>query len=81
MTETPETFPQDIWDAAVKADEDGCGGDMAINHIAKAILAERIRCADIAKRYQQEINDCSPNEDEPEKVYEAIMTGKMPFDE
>jgi len=41
---------------------------MAINHIAKAICAARIRYADIAKRYQQEINNSSPNEDEPEKL-------------
>ncbi|MDH0871926.1 hypothetical protein [Agrobacterium pusense] len=44
--------------------------------IARAILAERERCADVARRYLEDIADCNMNEDEPEKIAAAIMDSK-----
>lgn len=41
-----------------------------------AILAERERCADVARRYLEDIAGCNINEDEPEKIAAAIMDPK-----
>ncbi|OOO25585.1 hypothetical protein [Agrobacterium sp. YIC 4121] len=43
---------------------------------AAAILAERERCADVARRYLEDISGCNLNEDEPEKIAAAIMDPK-----
>lgn len=43
---------------------------------AAAILAERQRCADAVRRYLEDIAGCNMNEDEPEKIAEAIMDPK-----
>lgn len=52
--------------------------DNSSDEIKHAVLAERKRCADLARQYMEAIKDCSPNDDEPEKVYKAVMTGKPP---
>ena len=44
--------------------------------IAKVVLAERHRCADVARRYLEDIAGCNMNEDEPEKIAAAIMDPK-----
>ncbi|MDH2091241.1 hypothetical protein N5K21_21135 [Rhizobium pusense] len=44
-----------------------------ITAIARAILAERERCADVARRYLEDIAGCNMNDDEPDKIVAAIM--------
>lgn len=44
--------------------------------IARAILAERQRCADVARRYLEDIAGCSMTEDEPERIARAVMEGR-----
>lgn len=43
---------------------------------AAAILAERERCADVARRYLEDIAGCNMNEDEPDKIAAAVMDPK-----
>lgn len=43
---------------------------------AAAILAERERCADVARRYLEDIAGCNMNEDAPEKIAAAVMDPK-----
>ncbi len=44
--------------------------------IARAILAERQRCADVARRYLGDIAGCNMNEDEPDRIADAVMDPK-----
>lgn len=48
------------------------GEDIA-NVIARAILAERQRCADVARRYLEDIAGCDMNDDEPDKIAAAVL--------
>jgi len=41
--------------------------------IARAILAERRRCAARAHKYLKDLAGCSPNDDEPELIAAAVM--------
>lgn len=74
-----KTFPEDIQELAwaeVNGSHgylDSTGGAVAI---ARAILAERERCADVARRYLEDIAGCNMNEDESEKIAAAIMDPK-----
>ncbi|WP_146175679.1 hypothetical protein [Agrobacterium pusense] len=67
-------IPKDILDAAraswPSAREEANTIHMAI---ARAILAERERCADVARRYLEDIAGCNMNEDEPDKIAAAVM--------
>lgn len=47
-----------------------------ITAIARAILAERERCADVARRYLEDIAGCNMSEDEPERIAASIMDPK-----
>lgn len=40
---------------------------------AAAILAERQRCADTARRYLEDIAGCDMNDDEPDKIASAVL--------
>ncbi|WP_188079973.1 hypothetical protein [Neorhizobium sp. P12A] len=46
--------------------------------LEKAVLAERQRCAEIARQYLEAVKDCTLNDDEPEKIYQAIIAGELP---
>lgn len=50
--------------------------DAGITAIARAILAERERCADVARRYLEDIAGCNMDEDEPDKIAAAVMDPK-----
>ncbi|MDR5008332.1 hypothetical protein RGK87_04830 [Agrobacterium fabacearum] len=69
-------IPADIDKAAAEVwatlPKEGAG----ITVIARAILAERERCADVARRYLQDIAGCNMNEDEPDKIAAAVMDPK-----
>lgn len=69
-------IPADIDKAAAEVwatlPKEGAG----ITAIARAILAERHRCADVARRYLEDIAGCDMNEDEPEKIAAAVMDPK-----
>lgn len=69
-------IPADIDKAAAEVwatlPKEGAG----ITAIARAILAERERCADVARRYLQDIAGCNMNEDEPDKIAAAVMDPK-----
>jgi hypothetical protein len=52
MSEKPDTIPQDVWDAALSVVDaiDGLGyAKIHTDKVARAILAERERCADLAE--------------------------------
>lgn len=70
-------IPKDILDAArarwPSAREEAQGIHMTI---ARAILAERQRCADAARRYLEDIAGCDMNDDEPDKIAAAIFDPK-----
>lgn len=40
---------------------------------AAAILAERKRCGDTARRYLEDIAGCDMSDDEPERIRAAVM--------
>lgn len=44
--------------------------------IARAILAERQRCADVARRYLEDIAGCDMSDDEPARIAAAVMDPK-----
>lgn len=44
--------------------------------IARAILAERQRCTDVARRYLEDIAGCDMSDDEPDKIAAAVMDPK-----
>lgn len=71
------TIPKDILDAA-RASWPSVREEANTIHmvISRAILAERERCADVARRYLEDISGCNLNEDEPEKIAAAIMDPK-----
>lgn len=67
-------IPDDIREAAYGVAEDIATNRFKTSYlIARAILAERKRCADTARRYLEDIAGCSPNDDEPDKIAAAIM--------
>lgn len=41
--------------------------------IEAAIIAERKRCADTARRYLEDIAGCDMNDDEPDKIAAAVL--------
>jgi hypothetical protein len=51
---------------------------MDAKELEQAINAERQRCAKLARRYLEAVKDCTLNDDEPDKIYEAIMAGELP---
>lgn len=54
MTDIPEEIPKDIEDAADEVVDASWDGDQYVfltNHIERAILAERKRCAEVARRF------------------------------
>ncbi|POO54423.1 hypothetical protein CPJ18_02725 [Agrobacterium rosae] len=71
-----KTFPEDIQEKAW-AEANGSSGYLDSSEgalaIARAVHAERNRCAEVAFRYMQDIIDCSPNDDEAEKIRLAIL--------
>ena len=44
--------------------------------IARAILAERQRCAYAARRYLEDIAGCEMSDEEPDKIAAAVMDPK-----
>lgn len=70
----PENAMQSAY-AAIDAYHNEEDGPFLAEYIARAILAERRRCADVARKYQEDLAGCSPNDDEPEKIYAAVMAG------
>lgn len=46
----------------------------ALNVIAHAILAERQRCADVARAYLEDLAGCDMRDDEPELIAAAILS-------
>lgn len=47
--------------------------DIMIDLISKAILAERQRCADVARAYLEDLAGCDLREDEPTLIANAIL--------
>lgn len=67
-------IPDDIADvAATICASVGIADSHARKVFAAAILAERKRCADVARRYLEDVSGCSLNEDEPDKIADAVM--------
>lgn len=69
-------IPDDIMLAAEAAFERAARGEMsAQDSIARAILAERKRCADVARAYLEDLAGCDLRDDEPGLIAKAIEAG------
>lgn len=82
MKDTPEDIQKEAWrvygtfkTAWMKAMMEDHAWDDA-EQVARAILAERQRCADTARRYLEDIAGCDMNDDEPDKIAAAVMDPK-----
>ena len=67
-------IPDDVMEAARRAWPTAREEGVAIHlTIARAILAERQRCADVARRYLEDIAGCDMSDEEPDKIAAAVM--------
>lgn len=69
-------IPEDIMQAARAALDEYKGSNPAKrmrDAVAKAILAERQRCADVARAYLEDLAGCDLRTDEPELIASAIL--------
>jgi hypothetical protein len=81
----PDDVPQDVWDAAVKAElvvedeftdlNDWNSRDVATDIIARAIMAERERCAKIADAHAAENWSMTEEEHAAQVIAAAIRKG------
>lgn len=53
--------------------EQGWEGAGVVGMLSEFILAERQRCADVARRYLEDIAGCDMNDDGPDKIAAAIL--------
>lgn len=73
----PADIPQDIWDVGVDVLNDWSKGPPTSETIARAILAERERCAKKADRYTTAKNVRRPRELTSEQVYEIKIFARL----